>query len=105
MNKRRHAMLYPAYIRRNKDGTDKATFPDFDDSFSNIKKRSYQSKTFKATVENYLKSRHFSTFVPTRPEDWFADRRFQGGYWTLIDLNLDRSPAYTVSANYRSSLR
>lgn len=81
-------MLFPAYIRKNKDGTHKATFPDFDDSFSGIRNRNYLSKTFKHAVEAALRMRKLPPCEPSRPQDWFGDRRFQGGYWTLIDLNL-----------------
>jgi hypothetical protein len=81
------------YIRSNGNGTYRVTFPDFNGCFSDVKRRSYLSSAFIRTVERYLHENNVNPAAASRPEEWFFDKRFQGGYWMLARINPQRPPA------------
>jgi hypothetical protein len=82
-------MLYPMYIRRIADRSFQAILPDFDSYFSNIDRRACLSAGFKESVEFYLRARFARDVVPSKPANWANDHRFRGGFWMLIELELD----------------
>lgn len=96
-------MLYPVYIRRNKDATCHVTFPDFMSCFKNIRGRSYLTQNFKHAIEHYLRERNLQDVQPSKARDWLSDRRFKGGYWIMMDLNPeDRGKFFVLDARYIS---
>jgi hypothetical protein len=95
-------MLYPVHIRKDLNGTCRATFPDFNSCFSNIEDRDYLSVTFRKTVETYVRKNGFLPNPHPRIQDLLTDFNFQGGYWMLMDVGIDIRPG--KSPKQRKSL-
>jgi hypothetical protein len=96
-------MLYPMYIRKAADKSFQAILPDFDSYLSDIDRRSCLSTAFKESVEAKLRERAAMKVAPSKPDDWVNDHRFRGGFWMLIELELDgdRSGWYPATSYAR----
>lgn len=82
-------MFYPAYVHKDPGSAYGVTLPDFPGCFTAADSLQELPRQVQEAVELYVDGEDLSIPVPTTPDDWAGDDRFQGGYWMLIDIDLD----------------
>lgn len=78
-------MLYPVYVHKDEGSAYGLTFPDFPGCFSAADELADLPRMAQEAVEVYFEGETFATPVPSTPEQWAGDERFQGGYWMLVE--------------------
>jgi len=92
-------MLYPVYIHKDADSAYGVSFPDFPGCFSAADDMADLPRMAQEAIEVHFDGEDLPIPVPSAPEDWQADERFQGGYWMLLDIDLSRISTRAVRVN------
>ncbi|MFA7605492.1 MAG: type II toxin-antitoxin system HicB family antitoxin [Rhodocyclaceae bacterium] len=92
-------MLYPVYVHKDEGSAYGLTFPDFPGCFSAADELADLPRMAQEAVEVYFEGETFATPVPSTPEQWAGDERFQGGYWMLVDIDLAKICSAPVRLN------
>lgn len=82
-------MFYPAYVHKDLGSAYGVTLPDFPGCFAAADELQDLPRQVQEAVELHFEGENLSIPVPTAPDDWAGDDRFLGGYWMLIDIDLD----------------
>ena len=92
-------MLYPVYVHKDKSSAYGLTFPDFPGCFSAADDVGSILRAAQEAVEVHFDGEDMDVPVPTSPETWNRDKRFKGGYWMLLEIDLDRLSNKSVRLN------
>ena len=92
-------MLYPVYIHKDKTSAYGLTFPDFSGCFSAADEIDDIARAAQEAVETHFDGEGTMPPAPSRPEDWSRDKRFKGGYWMLVEIDLERVSNKSVRLN------
>jgi predicted RNase H-like HicB family nuclease len=92
-------MLYPIYVHKYADNAYGATFPDFPECCIGAG----ELQTLPAAAQEAVEIRFFGVAdavpLPTVPEAWAGDVRFEGGFWMMVDVDLARIRSKSVRLN------
>jgi predicted RNase H-like HicB family nuclease len=92
-------MHYLAYIHKDPGSAWSATFPDFPGCFTAADNTAELPRMAQEAVEVYFEGEVLPIPKPSVPEDWAGDDRFTGGYWILLDIDLNRISTKPVRLN------
>jgi len=92
-------MLYPVYVHKDNGSAYGLTFPDFPGCFSAADALADLPRMAQEAVEVYFEGESLDIPKPSIPERWKRDRRFTGGYWMLVDIDLARVSSAPVRLN------
>lgn len=92
-------MLYPVYIHKDEDSAYGMTFPDFPNCFAAADELEDLLPMAQEALELYFEGEQLLIPEPSVPEQWLNDERFQGGYWMLIDLDLNKLRTTPIRLN------
>ncbi len=92
-------MFYPVYVHKDKSSAYGLTFPDFPGCFSAADDVENISRAAQEAVEVHFDGEDMDVPAPTSPETWSRDKRFTGGYWMLLEIDLDRVSNKSVRLN------
>lgn len=92
-------MLYPIYVHKDEGSAYGASFPDFPGCFA----ASDDLKGLKEAAQEAFEA-HFGADTdpipaPSDPMDWAKDTDYQGGFWMLVELDLDKVRARAMRIN------
>ncbi|MES2999877.1 MAG: type II toxin-antitoxin system HicB family antitoxin [Pseudomonadota bacterium] len=92
-------MFYPAYVHREKKSAYGLTFPDFEGCFAAADTLEGLPQAAQEAVQVHFMGESFAIPDPSSPERWVKDKRFTGGYWMLVDIDLSRISTKAVRLN------
>lgn len=92
-------MLYPAYIHKDPGSAYGVTFPDFPGCFTAADALADLPRLAQEAVELWFEGEQLPVPVPSAPEQWQEDERFQGGYWLLLAIDRSRLGGRAVRVN------
>ena len=92
-------MHYLAYIHKDQDSAWSVTFPDFPGCFTAADDIADLPRLAQEAVEVHFEGEDLPIPKPSAPEDWAGDKRFRGGYWAFVDLDLSGINAKSVRLN------
>lgn len=92
-------MLYPAYIHKDPGSAYGVTFPDFPGCFTAADELEALPRLAQEAVELWFEGEQLPVAVPSAPEQWQEDDRFQGGYWLLLPIDRSRLGGRAVRVN------
>ncbi|QCS64472.1 type II toxin-antitoxin system HicB family antitoxin [Achromobacter denitrificans] len=81
-------MFYPAYVHKDPGSAYGITLPDFPGCFTAADDLQELPRQVQEAVELHFEGENLPIPVPTTPDDWAGDDRFQGGRWMLVDINV-----------------
>jgi predicted RNase H-like HicB family nuclease len=87
-------MFYPAYVHKDRASAYGLTFPDFEGCFAAADTLEELQRAAKDAVEAHCVGERVALPMPSTPERWVGDERFQGGVWMLVDV---ASPQFSAS--------
>ena len=83
-------VFFPAYVHKNADSSYGVSFPDLPGCFSAADELSDLSKAAQEAVELHFEGEDLPIPTPSAPEKWAKDKRYQDGYWMLVDVDLSK---------------
>lgn len=92
-------MLYPVYVHKDKTSAYGLTFPDFPGCFSAADEIEGITRAAQEAVEAHFDGEAMEIPAPSIPEKWSRDKRFKGGYWMLVEIDLERVSNKSVRLN------
>jgi predicted RNase H-like HicB family nuclease len=92
-------MLYPVYVHKDEGSAYGLTFPDLPGCFSAADELADLPGMAQEAVEVYFEGEDMEIPVPSAPEQWIADKRFRGGYWMLVEIDLAKIHSRPVRLN------
>jgi predicted RNase H-like HicB family nuclease len=81
-------MLYPVYVHKDEGSAYGLTFPDFPGCFSAADKLADLPSMAQEAVEVHFEGEDMEIPLPSTPEQWAADKRFEGGHWMFVEIDL-----------------
>jgi predicted RNase H-like HicB family nuclease len=91
-------VFFPAYVHKNADSSYGVSFPDFPGCFSAADELSDLPKASQEAVELHFEGEGLQIPKPTATEKWAEDKRYQGGYWMLVDIDLSKVSSKAIRA-------
>ena len=92
-------MFYPAYVHKDKASAYGLTFPDFEGCFAAADTLEQLPQAAQEAVQAHFFGEALTIPDPTAPERWAKDKRFTGGYWMLVDIDLSKISTRAVRLN------
>ena len=92
-------MLYPVYVHKDKGSAYGLTFPDFPGCFSAADRLGDLPRMAQEAVEVHFEGEELEIPQPSVPEQWARDKRFTGGYWMLVEIDLSRVSSQPMRLN------
>ena len=92
-------MLYPVYVHKDEDAAYGLTFPDFEGCFSAADEMQDIQRMAQEAVEVHFDGEDIPLPVPSSPERWLGDERFEGGFWLLVDIDTTKVNTKSVRIN------
>ena len=92
-------MFYPAYIHKDANSSYGVSFPDFPGCFSAADELADLPKAAQEAVEVHFEGEDLPIPKPSAPEKWAKDKRYQSGYWMLIDIDLSKVSSKAIRVN------
>lgn len=96
-------MLYPVYVHKDEDTAYGLTFPDFEGCFSAADEMQDIQRMAQEAVELHFDGEDLKLPEPSSPEQWLGDKRFQDGFWLLIDIDTSKINTKSVRINVSMS--
>lgn len=84
------AMLYPVYVHHDDGSAYGLTFPDFPGCFAAADDLADVPRIVQEAVEVHFEGDVGEIPSPSAPEQWGNDDRFTGGYWMLVEIDLQQ---------------
>lgn len=99
-------MLYPIYVHKEAGSAYGAEFPDFPGCFAAADELQALPAAAQEAVEAHFGADTDPIPAPSSPEAWAKDKNYRGGFWLLVevDLNKVRSRAVRVNISLPESL-
>ena len=92
-------MLYPIYVHKYADNAYGATFPDFPECCIGASELQALPAAAQEAVEIHFFGEAAAIPLPTVPEAWANDARFDGGFWMMVEVDLARIRSKSVRLN------
>ena len=92
-------MLYLVYVHKDEGSAYGMSFPDFPGCFSAADELADLPRMAQEAVELHFEDEGMDIPVPSAPEQWAGDERFEGGYWMLVDIDLTKVDASPQRVN------
>lgn len=92
-------MFYPAYIHKDPKSAYGISFPDFPGCFSAADTLADLPKAAQEAVEVHFEGEDLAVPAPSTPERWAKDKRYRGGFWLLVDIDLSKVSSKAIRVN------
>lgn len=92
-------MHYPIYVHKDEHSSYGATFPDFPGCFAGADELHDLPKAAQEAVEAHFFGETEGIPAPSTPEAWADEEQFQGGFWMLVDIDLNKISTKSVRLN------
>ena len=92
-------MRFPVVLHTDDGVRYGVTVPDLPGCFSAAEELTDLPGMAQEAVEVHFDGEDMEIPVPSAPEQWAADERFQGGYWMLVEIDLAKIRSQPVRLN------
>jgi predicted RNase H-like HicB family nuclease len=92
-------MFYPAYVHKDPKSAYGISFPDFPGCFSAADTLADLPKAAQEAVEVHFEGEDLAVPAPSTPERWAKDRRYRGGFWLLVHIDLSKVSSKAIRVN------
>ena len=92
-------MFYLAYVHKDKKSAYGLTFPDFEGCFAAADTLEELPAAAQEAVQVHFEGESIAIPPPSEAARWAKDKRFTGGYWMLVDIDLSKLSTKAVRLN------
>lgn len=92
-------MMYLAYVHKDENSAYGLTFPDFPGTFSAADEFDGLPAAAQEAIELHFDGEELELPTPSAPEQWAKDKRFQDGYWMLINIDTKKISSKPMRLN------
>jgi len=92
-------VLYPIYVHKDQGSAYGAIFPDFPGCFTAADELKDLPAAAQEAAEAHFGADSDPIPAPSSPEAWAKNKDYRGGFWLLVDIDLNKVRSRAVRVN------